>query len=252
MREAARHLAPGLRALGRDDFGNVVEHQQPRIARQLGAARHDVDGVVLLRQVVAGGVQFEGVLPVIEAVLHALDQELVELLLHLGTEIGQPRHIDQRLAFIGGERRAQHAGGARVGGQHGALGVEHDHARGQVVQDGLQVAAGGVELVHGLLDRAARVGQLLGHDGERAREAAQLVLALQHGGGPQVAGGHLAHAVGQHEQRPCELVAEQHGQQHRAEHGEEQAQRERADVHAPQPLAREGPLLVLAVGFLHG
>src|SRR6218665_2846220 len=46
---------------------------------------------------------------------------------------------------------------------------------------------------------------------------AKLLLALQHRLGAQVAGGHLAHPFGQHQQWPDQLLAQQHGQQHGAE-----------------------------------
>ena len=68
---------------------------------------------------------------------------------------------------------------------------------------------------------------------------------------PQVALRHLAHALGEHQQRPGELVAERHRQQQRAEHRQDQRQRQRADVHAAQAVAGQRALLVLAVGGLH-
>jgi hypothetical protein len=97
---------------------------------------------------------------------------------------------------------------------------------------------------HGL----ARIRQLLGHVGKCAGQATELVLALQRHFGRQVAGSHLAHAVGQQQQRAHDLVAQHHRQQHRAKHRQEQAQRERADVHALEAFARQRALLVLAVG----
>ena len=92
----------------------------------------------------------------------------------------------------------------------------------------------------------------MGHDGERARQSAEFIPALQHRRRSQIARGYLSHAVGQHQQRARQLSAEQHSQQHGAEHRQEQTERERAYVHAPKALARQRPLLVFAVGFLHG
>ena len=84
VRQPARHLAPGLRALGRDDLGDVVEHQQPRRSpRQLGArAPRAITVIAAAGAPGCAGVQLEGLLPVVEAVLLALDGEVVELLLH--------------------------------------------------------------------------------------------------------------------------------------------------------------------------
>jgi hypothetical protein len=66
-----------------------------------------------------------------------------------------------------------------------------------------------LELHHAALHLLARIGQLRGHVGERARQAAELVARGEHRLGAEVAGGHLAHAVGQQQQRPRELVAQQ-------------------------------------------
>ena len=97
----------------------------------------------------------------------------------------------------------------------------------------------------------ARVGQLRRHVGEGARQPAELVARGEHRLAAQVAGGHLAHAVGQQQQRAHQLVAQQRRQQHRAEDRQHQRQRQRADVHAAQAAARQRALLVLAVGRLH-
>ena len=114
-----------------------------------------------------------------------------------------------------------------------------------------RLARAALDLLHAPFDRGARVGELLRHLGERARQAAEFVLALQRRLGRQVARRHLAHARGQQQQRPRELVAQDDRQQHRAEHRQEQAQGQRADVHAAQALAGQRALLVLAVGLLH-
>ena len=107
------------------------------------------------------------------------------------------------------------------------------------------------ELGHAALHLLARLGQLRRHVGEGAREAAQLVARGEHRLGGEVALRHLAHAVGQQQQRPRQLRAQQDRQQHRAEDGEDERQRQRAQVHAAQAVARQRPLLVLGVGVLH-
>ena len=100
----------------------------------------------------------------------------------------------------------------------------------------VQVAACCVQLHQAALDSAARIGQLLGHFGKRAREAAQFVFALQGVFGRQVARSNLAHAVRQQQQRPGQLVAQQHRQQHGRQHRHDEAQGERANVHAAQAI----------------
>ena len=92
---------------------------------------------------------------------------------------------------------------------------------------------------------------MLGHQRKRPGQAAQLIIAQEHGLGAEVAFGHLAHTFGQHQQRASKLVAQKQGQQHGTKYGQEQAEREGADVHAPQTAPGQGALLVLAVGLLH-
>lgn len=250
VREAARDLAPGLGALGGHHFRDVVEHQQAFVVGQQGAARDEGDAFVEGRGAVRA--ELEGLLPVAAFVLRLVGQEALELLQHAAAKGLQSRHLGQWLAHVHGQRRVQDARRAGVDAAHTALLVEHDDTGGEVVQDGLQVVARGVHLLHALLHRGARVREVLCHVREGAREARELVARGQCGLGREVAGRHFAHALGEHEQRAHQLVAQQHGQQHGAEHGEEQRQRERADVHAAQTFAGERALLVLAVGDLHG
>ena len=152
----ASHFAPGAGALGGDDFGDVVKHQQPQPARQERAARHQSDGVI--RHVAFGSVQLEGVLPVLEAaVLSAGGLEFGELRLHALRQLLQRGQRGKRLAqAVVGQRQAEDAVGAGVARLHGASGVQHDDAGGEVVQNGLQARAV-------LVGSAAGVGQLLRH-----------------------------------------------------------------------------------------
>src|SRR5256885_6095367 len=55
--------------------------------------------------------------------------------------------------------------------------------------------------------------------GSGARAPADLVARLQRRLGPQVAARHVAHALGQQQQRPGQLVAQHDGQHHGAEDG---------------------------------
>ncbi len=112
MRQPARHLAPGLRALGRDHFGNIVEHQQELLgAGHPGAARDQRDGVV--GGAGHGRVEFERLLPVLQRVRCPVAEVIGELGQHVFGEHAQARHLAERLAVVGRERRAQDARGAR-------------------------------------------------------------------------------------------------------------------------------------------
>ena len=62
VRQAPRHLAPGLAALRRDDLGDVVEHHQPRALRHGGAAHQQRQRVAVAA---VGGLQLERILPVV-------------------------------------------------------------------------------------------------------------------------------------------------------------------------------------------
>ena len=109
-----------------------------------------------------------------------------------------------------------------------------------------------IHLRHAALHRAAGVCELLRHGRKSAGQAAELVIALHSQLGRQVASGHLAHAFGQHQQGPGNLVAQNHRQQNRAKHGQKQAQRQGADVHALEAFAGQRALLVFAVGAFYG
>jgi hypothetical protein len=83
----------------------------------------------------------------------------------------------------------------------------------------------------------ARFGQLRGHVGKAARQAAQFVATGEDRLGRQVAGGHLAHAVGQQQQRLAPAGCPARWPAARTEHRQDQRQRQRADVHAAQAVA---------------
>ena len=156
-----------------------------------GAAHQQHLGVAL------AGVQLEGFLPVVAlAVLGAGGMQL-EALPHALRKFAQLGHLVQPLPAVHRQRHAQDARGTRVDGVDVAFAVEHHHAGGQVVQDGLQPRARAFQLRHAALHRLARVGQLRRHVGEGPCQPAQLVARGEHRLAAQVAGGHLAHAVGQ-------------------------------------------------------
>ena len=95
------------------------------------------------------------------------------------------------------------------------------------------------------------LGQVVGHARKGARETAKFVAVGQGLLGAEVTGRDLSHALGQHQQRPQQLVAQDHRQHHRAKHRQEQGQGECADVHAAQAVTPQRPLLVFAVRGLN-
>ena len=152
MGQAPGHLAPGFHALGRDHIGDVVEHQQPVLrAGHGGAARNQRDAVLAGAAVAQG--QLKGLLPVLQAMHRLLGQKGLELRLHALPQGLQARHLGQGPSHKSSQGRAQNARGARVARQNPALGIEHHHTGGQVVQDGLQAGAGCVDLAHAGLNR---------------------------------------------------------------------------------------------------
>ncbi len=211
VRQPPRHLAPGLGALRRHDLGDVVEHQQPRALPgdrgHFGAARHQRHGV--LRRAGLRGVELERLLPVVQAVLLALVHVFVELLLH---RVRRRPRAPRTLASgwpsyaASGTRRMRVAPGLDDWMLPFASSTITPAVR--LSRMVCRLARARVHLPHALVHRRARVGQLLRHLGERSRQAAEFVLALQRGLGRQVAGRHLAHAGGQQQQRPRELVAQ--------------------------------------------
>lgn len=128
--------------------------------------------------------------------------------------------------------------------------VEHEDACGQVGQHALKIGLRLLECCAVLLHRAACVGKLARHLVELLRQHAELVARVQLTLGREIALGHLARALQQHQQRSCQLCAQQQCQHHRDEHREEQRERERADVHLAQAGAAERFLLVFLVRAL--
>ena len=244
MRQAPGDFAPGCRTLGRNHLGDVIEDHQPRVIRQLGAAHQQGEQILARLKL-----QFERILPMVA--LAGLGAVLIKTLTHGIGEGMQLRHFVEPAAPVVGQRQAQDAGGTRIDGDDLRLGIEDDHAGGQVVQNRLQIRACAFQISDAALDHRTRFGQLLGHVGKRPCQAAELVARAQYRFGGKIALRHLPHAIGQQQQRPCQLVAQCHGQQQRTEHGQNQHQRQRAEIHAPQAIALERALLVFDAGRLH-
>ena len=102
-------------------------------------------------------------------------KKLSKLGIHHGGQAAQRGQAGQGLATQGGDIAAQNMGRAGVGDYHPPLGIEHQHPGGEVVQNGLQIGAGRLHLLHPLVYGRACFQQLLGHQGKRAGQAAHLV-----------------------------------------------------------------------------
>ena len=61
----------------------------------------------------------------------------------------------------------------------------------------------------------------------------------------------MPHAQRQQQQRACQLVTEQNGQQNGPQHSQEKTECQSADVHAAQAVTGQSSLLVLAISRLH-
>ncbi|MNS81501.1 hypothetical protein D3C72_1152150 [compost metagenome] len=235
--------------MGRDDLGDIVEHQQAAIVRQGGTPGNQVDAVLVGQVAIA--MQFKRLLPMVQVVFTGRVMQALKLVVHFIRKGLKPRHVAQRLAFVGGQGSAQDAGRARIGGANDAIGIEHDHPGRQVVQNRLQALPRFVGLAHAPFDRTACIQQLLRHLGKRPRETAEFVLGGQYRFGPEIAGSHFTHPLGQYQKWPHQLIAQERCQYHRAKYRQEQRQGQGTDVHAAQAVARQGTLLVFTVGFLH-
>ena len=112
------------------------------------------------------------------------------------------------------------------------------------------------------LARAVELGHAVLHRGPRA-SASCCVMSAKERVSPlsssrplstawcEVARRHLPHAIGQQQQRPRELVAQHHGQQHRTEKTARNKASVSVPMYAPQAVAAEGALPgTLAVGLL--
>ena len=113
VRKSLRHFTPGLGALGGDDFGNVVEHQQPGVVRQDGAPGNQRGRIVGHAQ--RRHFQFKGLLPMIQPVLVSLAKEGIELGQYVACKGIKPRYRAERAALEGRHGGAQDSRGARIG-----------------------------------------------------------------------------------------------------------------------------------------
>ena len=110
--------------------------------------------------------QLERLLPVVQPVAVAVTKKRQEMPLHGCRKISQPRHFRQWSALVRRHGCPKNAGGAGVGRADDPALPQHDHPGGEVVQNGLQVRTGSIDLDHALLHRRPRIGQLLRHHGK--------------------------------------------------------------------------------------
>ena len=203
--------------------------------------------------IAAAAIEFIDLLPAVTSLLgRSIAQKYFKLLLHYTGKVLQPRDITQALSLKHRHGRTQNAGRSRVAEHDAPVALQHDDTGREVIQNRLQITARRIKLQQVAIGIRACIGQLLRHDRKRARQPADLILALQRGLGPQVATRHVAHALCQQQQWLGQLVAKHHGQHHGTEDGQKQCQRQRAYVHALQASAGQRSFLVLPVGGLHG
>ncbi len=163
----------------------------------------------------------------------------------------EPRHLGQRLALVG--RQRQRAGCAWRPGLDGVMRPCASSTMTPAVRLSRMVCR---------LARAALTWPMLCSTAARA-SASCCVMSAKERVRPPSSSLPCSAGLGERSpppprarRRPAAAAAARagcpgYGQQHGAEHRQEQAERERADVHAAQALARQRPLLVLAVGLLH-
>jgi hypothetical protein len=166
-------------------------------------------------------------------------QQLEALLTRCGEHL-QARHLVEPAAAVGRQRqrRMRVAPGLTVSMRPSRSNTITPAV--SVVEDGLQVARVRPRPAATLRCTSSRAfGQLLGHVGERSRQAAELVARGEHRLGTEVAAATWRTPSASSSSGSRELVAQQDGQQHRAEHRQDQRQGQRADVHAAQAVARQ-------------
>ena len=224
VREAARDLAPGDRALGRDHVGDVVEHDDEAAARphrQARAAREQGEVVAVFGAGTARDLDLllpvPAPAPAARGRLRALRRE--------GPGDGAGKHFQplDRVERTAGQRRdvdLQDAVHGIVRVDDDAVGIHHDHAGRHVGQHGLQVGLGAFQRGAVAFDGGARLEQLARHRVERLRERAQFVVGLDDRARRQVALRDGTRALGQHEQRLREVAGDEERRADRGKDGQ--------------------------------
>ena len=92
-----------------------------------------------------------------------VSRQQFKLLLNTRRKMLQIGQAQKRGLGVGSQRYFQNACGTRVGRLNGALGIQHNHACGQVVQDSLQIFSGCTKLRQTAFYGASRIRELLRH-----------------------------------------------------------------------------------------
>ena len=242
MGEAPGNIGPGGGALGREQFGDVVEGDDEAL---------DLFPVTLHRDADQQGAR--------HAAADQFDLGLHQTAWPLARRFEQFRHLRNNLGDVGADALVEVGGEQRRGGTVGeietAIDIETDHARRYPGKYRLHEPPPGIELLVGLHHLAALALELAGHTVERARQRAQLVIggSFRHPGAKVP----FAHPLGrrhqsadgfdqlvcQHETDPDRRQKQQQ-RHHRENHGE-------GDLKARTALFEKVVLTHGALGPLH-
>src|SRR4029453_11227547 len=166
--------------------------------------------------------------------------------------LGSAEQFFEQASHAGRLGDAENAGGGAVGGGPPAERVEGDHAGGDRLQHGLRVPSailelGGLvlEIDVSLLQLALGLAEVVGHPVERLHERADLVIAARLDLGGQVAGRHLARALGQLLDGAGDAAGQVQTEPRERENDDQGHQEEQQDVDALDRVLQELELLVL-------
>src|SRR5208283_1666120 len=169
---------------------------------------------------------------------------------------GTPHQVLEGVFGLGAEQEFQgvkivrgsseHAGNRGIGAKDCAIGVQGDHASGNVFQHGFHQLAAALEFLNGLLqvaceliDLRAVIAQLRGHGIEGAHQHTEFVLHLLRHLIPEIAGGNFARALGKRLNGHGDLFGEEEGDPGgggKNEHGKEKEDQEHLALERAQVL----------------
>src|SRR6266581_2859264 len=236
--EPARDLAPGRRALRRDQLRDVVEYHDVATATRLGQRR----------------TAYENHCPTLahlDLLLPRGSFVLFELRLQHASKLGERAPILELQSNQGRNVLVQDAARPAVCNPEDEAMIENEYARRQIGENALQVRLCGFELRLIEQSGALRLAQLLSHAVERLREDAQLIAARDPGAARKIAASHRLGALGEHSARSRHAAPERERKCDRRKQSEQQRQGQRENVDLLQPLARQRQLLVCTIHALH-
>src|SRR5206468_8980245 len=186
--EPARDLAPGRRALRRDQLRDVVEYHDVATATRLGQRR----------------TAYENHCPTLahlDLLLPRGSSVLFELRLQHASKLGERVPILELQSDQGRNVLVQDAARPAVCNPEDEAMIKNEHARRQVGENALQVCLGGFELRLIELRGVLRLAQLLRHAVERLREDTQLIAARDSSAARKIAARYRLGALGEHGER---------------------------------------------------